>query len=136
MNSFNCSAKIFPKGEKMNTSYSAYYHEPARDSYELPRRSGGMAYVMTNIDTGSSEQLNKFSQFRNEVLKSLDNLVSSASKIEMCPINEGKKSSLTLRIYLGGNPYEENGQYKVREMCPEQIFNLAKEIIGKEIGKN
>jgi hypothetical protein len=108
----------------MSSIYSTYYHEPNPRFGEC-----GAAFITTDIDTTSSEQLDKFNETCKRILKSLNNLVSSYSDTSICPINEGKKSSLTFSIYLAGNPYQEEGQYEVRAMSNKEI------IIVKEIKK-
>lgn len=104
----------------------AYYHSPSLYGC-------GTAHITTDIDTESSEQLDKFNKTCRKILKSLDNLVSSYSKIEIRPINEGERSSLTFPIYLAGNSYQEDGKYEVKTMHNETIFETAQVIIDTEL---
>lgn len=110
------------------TNISAYYHKPNVRFGEC-----GSAYITTEIDTASSEQLENFNKVVKRILGSLNNLVSSRSKeTAICPINEGKRSLLTFSIFLAGNPWEK-GQYEINAMDNEEIFKIAKEIIIKGI---
>ena len=68
-----------------------------------------------------------------KLVKKLDNLVSASdSGFNTFPINEGKWETLKWTVYLAGNSCKEDGQYNVRLMHTQTVFETAKAIIEIE----
>jgi len=119
----------------MHTQYSAYYHDPNPINNEC-----GIAYITTNVSSRFvDKEINRFTKICQRTLQALNNLVSACSEIESASIfdsdDEEERSTLKLSISLAGNFSQENGKFEIKTMNKNKIFELAKEIIEREISK-